>query len=98
MQSYKSHLVFYKQNPFITVVDDKPENAWQFVKDYCRANGISLVADEWIVIPHTSIISKSILDSLARATHPMNTMSNLPPWQAVEGVLKVKPHPGTWSH
>lgn len=98
MQTYQSFLVYFRQRPFVAVVDDNINNIKQFEQDYCVTQRIQYVPDEWIEYPIKSIIARSVLSKLA----PMAASASgaeLPssPYYAKEGYLKVKMNPRVWD-
>lgn len=98
MQTYNGFLIYFKQRPFINVIDDSPQNIEQFKLDYCASQRIAYVPDDWIVYPLKSIIARSTLAKLT----PMAASASgegLPnsPYYAKEGYVKVKLNPKTWD-
>jgi hypothetical protein len=98
MQTYNGFLVYFRQRPFINIIDDSQQNVEQFKLDYCASQRIPYVPDEWIVYPLKSIIARSTLNKLAPVAATMSG-AEMPssPYYAKEGYVKVKLNPRTWD-
>lgn len=98
MKTYPSYWVWYRNEPFISVLANDQKDVEQFIVDWCMSNNVRPVADEWIIRQVDSVVAKDVVSLIASdlggganimqtAGYPSSKN------QIIPGVVRVKMHP-----
>lgn len=102
MKVYNSFTVWYRGDTFMNVLANDQKDVEQFILDWCVGNNTQPTADEWLIKPVDSIISKESMNEIMGDSGGSGNIlgqvgSAAAKGQAVPGLLKVKINPKCWG-
>jgi hypothetical protein len=96
MKTYNSYWVWYRDEPFISILALNQKDVEQFIVDWCMSNNIKPSSNEWIIRQVDSVVSKETIAEIGAdigsGAGIMNPMMAGPTGKGYEPV-RVKMHP-----
>ena len=64
MKTYNSYWVWYRNEPFISILANDQKDVEQFIVDWCMSNSVRPSADEWLIRQVDSVIAKDVVNEV----------------------------------
>jgi hypothetical protein len=102
LKQYRSYFVTFRGQPFVNLLCNEQTEVEQFIVDWCQSNNIRPSADEWAIQPDVpAMVSKDIVSQICVDSGgdfgEAFSGRRVSKFQAVPGLIDVRPNPKMWG-